>query len=108
MVLNCRDDTKRAEALAAELGKAGTRGAGLQGRRDRARRGARCWWSEALKAFGRVDVLVNTVGAFEWKAVAETEPAEWRAVMASNLDSAFLMARLVAALACASTASAAS
>ena len=48
-----------------------------------------------MKAFGRVDVLVNTVGAFEWKPVAEMDPSEWRAVMASNLDSVYHMSRLV-------------
>ena len=50
---------------------------------------------EALKAFGRIDVLVNTVGVFGWKPVAELDPAEWRAMMASNLDSVYHMSRLV-------------
>jgi 3-oxoacyl-[acyl-carrier protein] reductase len=49
----------------------------------------------ALKAFGRIDVLVNTVGVFAWKPVAELEPPEWRAMMASNLDSVYHMSRLV-------------
>jgi 3-oxoacyl-[acyl-carrier protein] reductase len=50
---------------------------------------------EVLKAFGRIDVLVNTVGVFAWKPVAELEPAEWRSMMASNLDSVYNMSRLV-------------
>ena len=94
VVVNCRSEIKRAEALAGELAKTGAETRAYKADvTDEA--AARLLVDEALKAFGRVDVLVNTVGAFEWKAVAETDPAEWRAVMASNLDSAFLMARLV-------------
>ena len=40
VVLNCRNDTKRAEALAGELCKSGTEASSLQGRRHRARRRA--------------------------------------------------------------------
>lgn len=39
--------------------------------------------------FGRLDVLVNNVGDFEWKPVAEATVEEWIAVIASNLFSAF-------------------
>lgn len=46
-------------------------------------------------AFDRVDVLVNTVGSFLWKPVADMEPAEWRATVASNLDSVYNTCRLV-------------
>ena len=58
-------------------------------------RGAATWSRRRCKAFGRLDVLVNTVGAFAWKPVAEIEPSEWRAMMASNLDSVYHMSRLV-------------
>ena len=51
---------------------------------------------ETLRAFGRVDVLVNAVGAFAWKPLADVEPAEWRCVFASNLDSVYHLCRLVA------------
>jgi 3-oxoacyl-[acyl-carrier protein] reductase len=92
VVLNCRGDLKRAEALAADLARAG--GTARAFKADVTEpSGAKLLVDEVLKAFGRLDVLVNTVGAFEWKAVAETELSEWRTVMASNLDSAFLMAR---------------
>ena len=49
---------------------------------------------ETLRAFGRLDVLVNTVGVFGWKPVAEVGPAEWRAMLASNLDSVYHMSHL--------------
>jgi 3-oxoacyl-[acyl-carrier protein] reductase len=39
--------------------------------------------------FGRLDILVNNVGDFEWKPVAETSIEEWQAIIASNLFSAF-------------------
>jgi 3-oxoacyl-[acyl-carrier protein] reductase len=39
--------------------------------------------------FGRLDILVNSVGDFRWKPVAETTVEEWTAVVASNLFSAF-------------------
>jgi 3-oxoacyl-[acyl-carrier protein] reductase len=38
--------------------------------------------------FGRLDILVNNVGDFEWKPVFETTLEEWHAVLASNLFSA--------------------
>ncbi len=41
------------------------------------------------KHFGRLDVLVNNVGDFEWKPVVESTVEEWNAVIASNLHSVF-------------------
>jgi 3-oxoacyl-[acyl-carrier protein] reductase len=42
-----------------------------------------------VRHFGRLDVLVNNVGDFEWKPVIESTPEEWHAVLASNLFSVF-------------------
>jgi 3-oxoacyl-[acyl-carrier protein] reductase len=42
-----------------------------------------------IQRFGRLDILVNNVGDFEWKPVFETTFEEWHAVIASNLYSAF-------------------
>lgn len=39
--------------------------------------------------FGRLDILVNNVGAFEWKLVVESTFEEWQAIVASNLFSVF-------------------
>lgn len=44
---------------------------------------------EVAGRFGRLDILVNNVGEFEWKPVAETTIEEWQAIIASNLFSAF-------------------
>ncbi|MGD1156079.1 MAG: SDR family oxidoreductase [Terriglobia bacterium] len=41
------------------------------------------------KQFGRLDILVNNVGEFEWKPVVNSTVEEWRAVIASNLYSVF-------------------
>ena len=39
--------------------------------------------------FGRLDILVNNVGDFEWKPVFDTTLEEWHAIVTSNLYSAF-------------------
>lgn len=39
--------------------------------------------------FGRLDVLVNNVGEFRWRPVAESSVEEWHGILASNLFSAF-------------------
>lgn len=94
VVINCRSNQKRAEALGQEIQKHG--GEALVCRADVTDYDqARALVDETIKAFGRVDVLVNAVGAFAWKPVADTGPEEWRALMASNLDSVYQMSRLV-------------
>jgi 3-oxoacyl-[acyl-carrier protein] reductase len=39
--------------------------------------------------FGRLDILVNNVGDFEWKPVADSTIEEWHSILASNLYSVF-------------------
>jgi 3-oxoacyl-[acyl-carrier protein] reductase len=94
VAVNCRQNAKGAEAVAAEIRKGG--GEALAFRADvTLAEDARALVDEVIKNWGRVDVLVNTVGRFAWKPVAEMDPEEWRAVIASNLDSVFQMSRLV-------------
>jgi 3-oxoacyl-[acyl-carrier protein] reductase len=53
---------------------------------------------EALKAFGRIDILVNNAavyGGITRKPFYEIDPAEWDLVMAVNVKGAFLTARAV-------------
>ena len=42
-----------------------------------------------VRHFGRLDILVNNVGDFEWKAVIDSTIAEWHSILASNLFSVF-------------------
>jgi 3-oxoacyl-[acyl-carrier protein] reductase len=48
-----------------------------------------------VKQFGRLDILVNNVGDFQWKAVIESTLEEWQSVVASNLFSAFYVSKYV-------------
>jgi meso-butanediol dehydrogenase / (S,S)-butanediol dehydrogenase / diacetyl reductase len=43
-----------------------------------------------LERFGRVDALINNAGVAVFKSALDTSFAEWRDVMATNLDGAFL------------------
>jgi len=45
--------------------------------------------SKVLRQFGRLDILVNNVGVFEWKTVVDSTAEEWHAMLASNLYSVF-------------------
>lgn len=93
VVINCREDQKGAEALAQEIQKGG--GEAMVCRADVSTYSeASALVDETIRAFGRLDILVNTVGRFSWKPLADVEPAEWRASMASNLDSVYYMSRL--------------
>jgi len=48
-----------------------------------------------VRHFGRLDILVNNVGAFEWKTVMDSSPDEWHAMLNSNLYSAFYTTKCV-------------
>ncbi|HVO09942.1 MAG TPA: SDR family NAD(P)-dependent oxidoreductase [Vicinamibacteria bacterium] len=93
VVLNCRRDAERLEALARELSAAG--GEVLAVRADVTDfEQAHQLVERTVARWGRLDVLVNTVGGLRWKALADLDPAEWRRLVASNLDSVYHMCRL--------------
>jgi NAD(P)-dependent dehydrogenase (short-subunit alcohol dehydrogenase family) len=94
VVVNCRQDLACAEAVAAEVEKAGGEAFALRADVTEFEQ-ARALVEAAMERWGRVDVLVNTVGRFNWHACSELDPGEWRRIVASNLDSVFYMSRLV-------------
>jgi 3-oxoacyl-[acyl-carrier protein] reductase len=47
----------------------------------------------ALKAFGRVDILVQNAGIYPWTLIENIVPAEWDRVIAVNLKGTFLAAQ---------------
>ena len=54
--------------------------------------------AEVIARFGRVDALVNNAGVAVFKPVLETSFEEWRTVLSTNLDGAFLCSQAFGAL----------
>lgn len=54
--------------------------------------------TEVIVKLGRVDALVNNAGVAVFKPVLETTFDDWRTVMATNLDGAFLCTHAFAAI----------
>ena len=54
--------------------------------------------AQVMAKFGRVDALVNNAGVAVFKPILETTFEEWRTVLATNLDGAFLCTNAFAAL----------
>ena len=92
-------DIGRFDVAAADIAKAtGARTLGLQvdvsKEEDVARMAA-----ETVKAFGRIDILINNAALFstlKLKAFEEIDPAEWRRVMDVNTLGVFLCCRACA------------
>lgn len=51
--------------------------------------------NHVIDRFGRLDILVNNVGEFNWKPVIETSIHEWEAILQSNLMSVFYASKAV-------------
>ncbi len=82
-------DRARGTALQAEL--AGTTAFVAGDLTDRAF--AETLVPEAVKRFGRLDVLVNNAGTLHRSAPAETTDEQWDVMMAVNLDAPFILSR---------------
>lgn len=53
--------------------------------------GARSIVKETVEAFGRLDVLVNTIGPCVYQDLLEVTPADWKQMIDINLNSVFNM-----------------
>jgi 3-oxoacyl-[acyl-carrier protein] reductase len=49
--------------------------------------------SEAVTAFGGLDIIVQNAGIYPWTLIENIEPEEWDSVMAVNLRGTYLAAR---------------
>jgi gluconate 5-dehydrogenase len=94
VVLNGRDETKLAAAAAALRATGARVGTAAFDVTDGAAAAAGVARLEA--AFAPIDILVNNAGIHRRAPLAEMTEAEWRAVLDTNLTSAFLVARAVA------------
>ncbi len=88
VVVNYQRDAAAANETLAQVQALATRSIAIQA--DVARpEGAKQLVDETLRAFGRIDILVNNVGPFLVKSIVDTEIDEWRQMIDGNLSSAF-------------------
>ena len=89
VVVNARSNQAEAEAVAAEVGELGRKGLPLLadvGDRQQ----LEALLDTALAEFGRLDVVVNNAATRPSKSFSEMTYDDWRGVLATDLDSAFL------------------
>ncbi len=92
VVVNARTNRQEAESVARETESLGVRALAQLadvGDQEQVNRMV----DEVLTQFGRVDVLINNVGFRPLYPFMEMTTAEWRAVMAANLDGPFFCAK---------------
>lgn len=94
VVVNARTSRDEAEGVVGEVGKLGARGkAILADITDEAQVGALV--AETVRAFGRVDILINNASIRQDAPFTAMSLTEWHAVLAVVLDGAFLCSRAV-------------
>ena len=88
VVLNVRSNKAEADAVVREIAAAGGKALAVDG--DVADpKTAPALADAALKAFGRIDILVNNAALRREKPIEQMTYAEWREVMDVTLDAAF-------------------
>jgi len=89
VVVNARTSTAEAESVAEEIRKGGGRAAvAMADIADPA--GATTLVATAVDAFGRLDILVNNAAVRREVDFAELDYREWRAILGTILDGAYL------------------
>ncbi len=88
VAINYQSSAADAEALAAELGRAGREAPLLKGNV-----GERAAWNAMLDAvtrrWGRLDILVNNAGVTRDRSLRKMTDEDWRAVLDTNLNSCY-------------------
>jgi 3-oxoacyl-[acyl-carrier protein] reductase len=88
VVINVRSNKAEADAVVREIEAAGGKAIAVTG--DVADPATAASLAQAaLKAFGRIDILVNNAALRREKPIDEMSYADWREVMNATLDSAF-------------------
>jgi 3-oxoacyl-[acyl-carrier protein] reductase len=88
MVVNARSNQSEAEAVAREIEAAGGKAAVHIGDVADAK-AVQAIADAAVKAFGRIDILVNNAALRREKSFAEMDYAEWREILDVTLDGTF-------------------
>ena len=88
VVVNAKSNQKEADAVVSEIAAAG--GKSIAVLADVANAAAvEAMAQAALKAFGRIDILVNNASLRREQPIGKMSYADWREVMDATLDSAF-------------------
>jgi NAD(P)-dependent dehydrogenase (short-subunit alcohol dehydrogenase family) len=77
------------EQLVAEAKQLGLKAVSVAGD-ARQEETARRTVEEAVKAFGRIDILVNNIGVGNYKSLVDTSAEEYAEMMDANMRSTFL------------------
>lgn len=88
VVINVRANQAEADAVLREIEAAGGKAVGVLGDVGDSKV-AQALADAALKAFGRVDILVNNAALRRESSIVDMSYADWRAVMDVTLDGAF-------------------
>jgi 3-oxoacyl-[acyl-carrier protein] reductase len=92
VVVNARTNQQEAEGVAAEVGELGRKAVPLLA--DVGDRGqVEKMLEQALAEFGHIDIVVNNAAARPHKPFAEMSYQDWRNILATDLDAAFLCTR---------------
>src|ERR1700739_2557718 len=88
VLVNARGNRAEADAVAREIESTGGKGVIHTGDGADAK-AVQAMADAAVKAFGRIDILVNNAALRREKSFAEMDYAEWREILDVTLDGAF-------------------
>ncbi|MDK9709605.1 3-oxoacyl-[acyl-carrier-protein] reductase [Acidaminobacter sp.] len=97
LVVNYTSSEEKAKALVEELAAVGCEAIAVQADVSKAEDAERLT-AEAVKKFGKIDVLVNNAGITRDNLIIRMKESDWDEVMNVNLKGAFLMSKAVGKL----------